>query len=79
MRKTDSAGGGGKGDDSVGAWGLGRQNTRQTRTSAVTDAALSLLLRRGCVLHEHTHVPDNAMYAAVMCAQIGGSRTDCCP
>ena len=45
----------------------------------MTDAALSLLLRRGCVLHEHTHVLDNGMYAAVMCAQTGGSGTACCP
>jgi len=79
VRNTNSAGGGGKGDGSVGAWGLGRQNTPQSRTIAVTDAALSLLLRRGCVLHEHTHVPDNAMYAAVMWAQKGGSGTDCGP
>ena len=45
----------------------------------MTGAALSLLLRRGCVLCEHTKVPDNAMYAAAMCAQTGGSDTGCCP
>jgi len=77
--KTDSAVGGGRGDGSVCAWDCGRQNTRQSRTSAVTDAALSLLLRQDCVLHEHTQKPDNTMYAAVMCAQTGHSVTEFFP